>query len=118
MNRIFNFGAGPAMLPLPVLEKAKEEFLDWTKEMQVSPVIHQMKNALEQIRIEEMGRFLKKVEVAGVQAEWADELTKNLMQRIIKNHVVQLKASCRRGDSEQLVGVLSQIFNIESSSEA
>lgn len=29
MNRIFNFGAGPAMLPLPVLEKAKEEFLDW-----------------------------------------------------------------------------------------
>jgi hypothetical protein len=40
------------------------------------------------------------------------------MQRIIKNHVVQLKASCRRGDSEQLVGVLSQIFNIESSSEA
>jgi phosphoserine aminotransferase len=29
MNRIFNFGAGPAMLPLPVLEKAQEEFLDW-----------------------------------------------------------------------------------------
>jgi len=100
-----------------IVISAKEEFLDWTKEMQVSPIIHQMKNALEQIRIEEMGRFLKKVEGAGVQAEWADELTKNLMQRIIKNHVVQLKASCRRGDSEQLVGVLSQIFNIESSSE-
>lgn len=29
MNRIYNFGAGPAMLPLAVLEKAREEFLDW-----------------------------------------------------------------------------------------
>jgi len=29
MKRVFNFGAGPAMLPLPVLEKARDEFLDW-----------------------------------------------------------------------------------------
>ena len=29
MSRIFNFCAGPATLPLPVLEKAREEFLDY-----------------------------------------------------------------------------------------
>jgi phosphoserine aminotransferase len=29
MNRIYNFGAGPAMLPTAVLERAREEFLDW-----------------------------------------------------------------------------------------
>jgi phosphoserine aminotransferase len=29
MNRIFNFCAGPAMLPLPVLEKARKELLDY-----------------------------------------------------------------------------------------
>jgi phosphoserine aminotransferase len=29
MTRIFNFCAGPAMLPLPVLEKARNEFLDY-----------------------------------------------------------------------------------------
>ena len=29
MNRIYNFGAGPAMLPTAVLEKARDEFLDW-----------------------------------------------------------------------------------------
>jgi phosphoserine aminotransferase len=29
MNRIFNFCAGPAMLPLPVLEKARDEMLDY-----------------------------------------------------------------------------------------
>jgi len=29
MNRVFNFGAGPAMLPTPVMEKARDEFLDF-----------------------------------------------------------------------------------------
>ena len=29
MNRKFNFGAGPATLPLPVLEEVQEEILDW-----------------------------------------------------------------------------------------
>jgi phosphoserine aminotransferase len=29
MSRVFNFSAGPAMLPEPVLEQAREEMLDW-----------------------------------------------------------------------------------------
>ncbi len=29
MSRVFNFGAGPAMLPLEVMEKAQAEFLDY-----------------------------------------------------------------------------------------
>ena len=29
MSRVFNFSAGPAMLPQAVLEKAQSEMLDW-----------------------------------------------------------------------------------------
>ncbi|GIT64339.1 MAG: hypothetical protein Ct9H300mP22_7390 [Gammaproteobacteria bacterium] len=29
MTRVFNFGAGPAMLPTEVMEKAQQEFLDY-----------------------------------------------------------------------------------------
>ena len=29
MTRLFNFGAGPAVLPLAVLERAREELVDW-----------------------------------------------------------------------------------------
>ncbi len=29
MSRVYNFGPGPACLPLPVLEQARAEFLDW-----------------------------------------------------------------------------------------
>jgi len=99
-----------------ILESAQIEFIEWTKEMQVFPVIHQIKNALEQIRQEEMSRFLKKANAQ--QALWADELTKNLMQRIMKNHVVELKAACKRGEADQLVDVLNQIFRIELAVES
>lgn len=40
MNRVFNFSPGPAALPLPVLEQAREEMVDWrhtgTSVMEVS----------------------------------------------------------------------------------
>jgi glutamyl-tRNA reductase len=99
-----------------IVSEGKEEFMEWSKEMLVSPVIQQMKTSLEQIRKEEMSRFLKKA--GEEQAEWAEELTKNLMQRIMKTHVVQLKAACKRGDAEELVEVLQQLFTVEESSKA
>lgn len=92
-----------------IVEQALEEFQNWTREMAVSPVIHLMKNALEQIRKEEMARFLKKA--GEKEAQWAEELTKNMMQRIMKTHIVQLKAACQRDEAEKLTNVLQQIFH-------
>jgi len=43
-NRVFNFYAGPATLPLPILEKAKEEFLDFKGTgMSVMEISHRSK---------------------------------------------------------------------------
>lgn len=99
-----------------IVIQGKEEFLEWVKEMLVSPVIQQIKSSLEQIRKEEMTRFLKKA--GEEQAVWADELTRNIMQKIMKTHVVQLKAACKRGDADALVEVLQQLFNLEETSKA
>ncbi len=50
-----------------IIEQAIEEFEDWSKEMIVSPTIQKLKNTLEQIRREELARYLKnaKPEEAG-----------------------------------------------------
>lgn len=95
-----------------IAEAACLEFEEWTREAQVSPTIHLVKDALEQIRQEEMARFVKKAD--SEQAAWADELTKNLMQRIIKTHVVALKSACKRDEADQLAGVLQQLFQAQS----
>ena len=105
---------------IPVVEEivsqGAAEFFDWSREMQFSPLIQQMKTSLEQIRQEEMGRFLKKA--GEEQAVWAEELTKNMMQRIMKTHVVQLKAACKRGDADSLAEIIQQLFQVEENTKA
>jgi phosphoserine aminotransferase len=38
--RVFNFSAGPAVLPLPVIEQARDELVDWHGGMSVMEVSH------------------------------------------------------------------------------
>ena len=102
--------AVPAVLG--IISQAVAEFNDWSKEMVVSPTIQKMKNALEQIRKEEMGRFIK--EMSEEEAVKMEKITTNMMQKIMKLHVVPLKAACKRGDADSLIDVLNELFDIEA----
>lgn len=88
------------------------EFHDWSKEMTFSPTIQKLKSSLEQIRQEEVARHLK--QLSGKEAELLDTVTKNIMQKIIKFPVLQLKAACKRGEAETLIDVLNDLFDLEN----
>ncbi|HAA11606.1 MAG TPA: glutamyl-tRNA reductase [Cytophagales bacterium] len=99
-----------------IIEDSLHDFMDWSQEMIVSPTIKKLKGALEQIRMEEMARHLKKF---NAQEQAAVEMvTKSMMQKIIKLPVLQLKAACKRGEAETLIDVLNDLFDLESSIEA
>ncbi len=98
-----------------IVHEAIEEFNTWSKEMAVSPTINKFKNALEQIRKEELARHLKNTDLQS--AEVIDKITKSMMQKIIKLPVLQLKAACQRGEAETLIDVLSDLFDLEKHSE-
>jgi glutamyl-tRNA reductase len=91
------------------------EFNDWSKEMIVSPTIHKLKNALEQIRLEEMTRFTKIL--TEEESAKVDKITSSMMQKIIKLPILQLKAACKRGEAETLIDVLNDLFNLEKKEE-
>jgi glutamyl-tRNA reductase len=94
-----------------IIADAIAEFEDWSKEMVVSPTIQKLKNTLEQIRKEEVARFLKNAKPE--EAEKLEEMSRSLMQKILKYPVLQLKAACKRGDAESLTEVLHDLFNLE-----
>src|SRR5262249_11174904 len=98
-----------------VIHEAISEFEDWSKEMVVSPTIQKLKNTLEKIRQEELVRFLKNAKPE--EAEKLEEMSRSLMQKILKYPVLQLKAACKRGDAESLSEVLHELFNLERVSE-
>lgn len=94
-----------------IIEDALHDFGDWAREMVVSPTIQKLKNTLEQIRKEELARFLKHTSPA--EAARMEEMSKSLMQKILKYPVLHLKAACRRGDSESISELLHDLFNLE-----
>jgi glutamyl-tRNA reductase len=94
-----------------IIDQALGDFDDWSREMIVSPTINRLKQALEQIRQEELARHVK--QVSDHDAELIEKVTKSMMQKVIKLHVVPLKAACKRGDADELIGVLNDLFNLE-----
>ena len=98
-----------------IIREAIAEFNDWSKEMVVSPTIQKLKTALEQIRKEELARFVKNSKPEEVAK--LDEMSRALMQKILKYPVLHLKAACKRGDTESLSELLLELFNVEKVSE-
>jgi glutamyl-tRNA reductase len=94
-----------------IIAESIEEFSQWLQEMTFSPTIQKLKQALEQIRKTEIARHLKNLDEK--ELEKIEMITKNMMQKIIKLPVLQLKAACKRGEAETLVDVLNDLFNLE-----
>jgi glutamyl-tRNA reductase len=97
-----------------IIEEAMVEFEDWSKEMIISPTIQKLKNSLEQIRREELARFVKNARPE--EAAKLEEMSRSMMQKILKYPVLQLKAACKRGDAESLSEILHELFNLEKQS--
>jgi len=94
-----------------IIEESIDEFYNWKKESMASPTINKLKNALETIRKEELERYLKNADAK----EYAiiDKITKSMMQKILKVPVVQLRAACQRDQAEQMIDLISDLFDLE-----
>jgi glutamyl-tRNA reductase len=103
------------MAAIPHVERIIEEaivgFNDWSREMVISPTINKLKNALEQIRKEEVARHLKNLSTE--ESERIEKITMGIVQKIMKSPVLNLKAACRRGDADQLVDMITELFDLE-----
>lgn len=94
-----------------IIDESIEEFFNWKKEMMVSPTINKLKQSLEQIRQEELSRYLKNVD----EKEYVliDKITKSMMQKILKVPVVQLRAACQRDQAEEMIEIITDLFDLE-----
>lgn len=91
------------------------DFSEWSREMEVSPTIQKIKSALEAIRQEEIKKHLK--HASPEMEAFADKLSKSLTQKIMKLPILQLKAACKRGEADQMVEVLNDLFDVEKQQE-
>ncbi len=98
-----------------IIQDSLREFEDWSKEMIISPTIQKLKNTLEQIRREEIARFIKNAKPE--EAQKLEEMSRSLMQKVLKYPVLHLKAACKRGEADTLSELLTTLFNVEGQTE-
>lgn len=94
-----------------IIRECVQGFNSWKNEMEVSPTIKKLKGTLEQIRREELARHTK---VSEEEMALLEVVTKNMVQKMIKLPVLQLKAACKRGEADTLVEVINDLFNLEA----
>jgi glutamyl-tRNA reductase len=94
-----------------IIAESQAELLEWSRTMQVSPVIQKLKSSLEEMRQQEVSRFQKKM--SPEEASRLDEATKSLTQKFLKLPVLQLKAACQRGEATELLAMLTELFALE-----
>ncbi|MES2730858.1 MAG: glutamyl-tRNA reductase [Bacteroidota bacterium] len=99
-----------------LMAEALAEFQGWANEMMVTPVIQEFKAALEQIRQQELKRYVK--HLTEEENQRIELITKSIIQKILKLPVLQLKAACQRGEADQLSEGLRSLFNLEAPKEA
>jgi len=93
-----------------IIKESLEGFTSWKNEMEVSPTIKKLKSTLDSIRREELARHSK---LSDQERELLEVVTKNMIQKVIKLPVLQLKAACKRGEADTLMDVLNDLFDLE-----
>lgn len=94
-----------------IIKEILSDLATWSKELEITPTIQKLKNALEQIRKEEMARHIKNLKPEEIEV--LDKITTGILQKIIKQPVIQLKAACKKGDPSSLIEVLNELFELE-----
>ncbi len=94
-----------------ILSDSVEEFHNWAQEMEVSPTIQKLKNALEEIRQKEIAKYVKKATESEIKL--LDLATKGIIQKVMRLPVLQLKAACKRGEADALVESLNDLFDLQ-----
>ena len=100
---------------LPEVEAIMAEqiaaFSVWEEEMSYSPLIQQLKDMLESLRQQELAQHSKKLN-SDVYAQ-VEDITKGLIQRIMKNPILHIKGACKRGEVDKLAQALVDLFDLK-----
>ncbi|MEL6535348.1 MAG: glutamyl-tRNA reductase [Bacteroidota bacterium] len=102
---------------VPAVERLVEEGLKeldhWQQQQLFTPIIKEIKETLQEIRAGELSRYLQHLSTE--DHAMVEEMTQNIIQKVLKIPVLQLKAACLRGEEGPLVEALRVLFDVEES---
>ncbi|WP_281614423.1 glutamyl-tRNA reductase [Flammeovirga sp. SubArs3] len=99
-----------------IIEASLTEFNKRTQEMEFSPIIKGLKNTLEEIREKEIEKYSS--DLSNKEKKQVDKITKNLLNKIMKVPVLQLKAtaSANKKEGQKMGKIITDLFDLNINS--
>ncbi len=94
-----------------IIRHSIDELNSWTETYQHTHHLKRFRETLDKLRKEAMAGYLKKADPD--QHEVMEDLSKAIIDKIVKLPAIQLKQSCQREHSELLGTSLNALFNID-----
>ncbi|WP_044201247.1 glutamyl-tRNA reductase [Flammeovirga sp. OC4] len=96
-----------------IIEASLTEFNKRTQEMEYSPIIKGLKSTLEDIRCREVQKYEK--DLTSKEKKNIDKITKNLLNKIVKIPVLQLKTTSNidKKEGQKMGKIISDLFDLD-----
>jgi glutamyl-tRNA reductase len=98
-----------------ILDQEAGDFDNWWHSLETVPTINSLRDKIETIRTQEMEKALSRLgsEFGGKHQEIIEALTKGIVNKILHDPMVQLRAQQDVGDRRRSMDTLKMLFNLE-----
>ncbi len=98
-----------------LLDEELDSFTNWWRSLETVPTINGLRDKMENIRVQELEKALSRLgsEFAGRHQEVIEALTKGIVNKILHDPMVQLRAQQDIEARQQAMAALQTLFNLE-----
>jgi len=96
-----------------ILENYVDNFLKWMRELEIAPLIAELKERAEAIRNEVLSRRLPKLKLTPQQEQEVENITRIIINKILHQPITNVKKRAVEGESRnQVVQLFKEIFGL------
>ncbi len=95
-----------------IVEEQVEKFEAWFKQLEVGPLIAELKRSAEKIRKQELSKRLPKLGLTQEQEREIDNLTRVIVNKLLHEPITNVKRKAAESESNQIVQFVREIFGL------
>ncbi|MBT9395013.1 glutamyl-tRNA reductase [Hymenobacter sp. NST-14] len=93
-----------------IIAEGRAELAQWSAQHLSLPVIQALKTRLEELSQQEIGRVRRQQHLSAAETAYLEDLSRGLLQKLLRQPVLQLKAAAGQGHAEPLAATLAALF--------
>ncbi|WP_457678992.1 glutamyl-tRNA reductase [Thermovibrio sp.] len=95
-----------------IIEGYVERFLKWLRELEIAPLIAELKQKAEEIRLEVLKKRLSKLNLTPEQEAEVDNITRIIINKLLHQPITNVKKKAVSQERSQVVQIFREIFGL------